>query len=321
MPEPTSAAPDWDHVPFDVGCARCGHDLRGLTDPVCPACELAFLWDVAVPIEHLTCATCGYLLCGLTTTRCPECGKMFTWESALAEYYRRQRPIFEYNWRQSPVQSVLRSFDLATRPRRLWRTIEIHDPPRLGPLLFLATTSMVVLLVTWAGLEGLLQWSFNRTYGINPIPTHLQLPTYVIGALADPVRYKLGVVTLTWAIACLMALMVYRQSMRACRLRTIHVLRVWVYSVALLLPLAPLFRYVFAFVRMKIGTWWQFPLETVAIAIFVGFVSWSIRCGYRNYLRMPHGLAVAITTQVLALLATLTIFFAVPYWLRRAGMM
>ncbi len=54
--------PDWDHVPFDVGCARCGHDLRGLTDPRCPACQLEFDWADAVPIEQLTSETCGYHL-------------------------------------------------------------------------------------------------------------------------------------------------------------------------------------------------------------------------------------------------------------------
>ena len=54
MPETSTVqAPNWDLVPFDVACARCGHDLRGLTDPVCPACKLEFDWSVAVPIEHL----------------------------------------------------------------------------------------------------------------------------------------------------------------------------------------------------------------------------------------------------------------------------
>ena len=316
-----AAAPNWDRVPFDVACARCGHDLRGLTDPVCPACNLSFDWDVAVPIEHLTCATCGYHLCGLTENRCPECGEAFTWESALAEHYRRLKPLFEYNWRQSPVRSVLRSFDLATRPRRLWRTIDMHDPPRPGPLLFLAMTSMVVMLVAGAGLEGLLAWSFGRTYGIGWIPTHAQLPAYVMEAIATPASYTLGVVTMSWAVACLMALMVYRQSMRACRVRIVHVLRVWVYSLALLLPLTPLFRYVLGFIGVKIGPWRQTPFEPVAIVVFVGFVSWSIQCGYRNYLRMPHGPAVAIATQVIALLTTVTIFWGVPYWLGRLGLM
>ena len=69
-----SSAPDWDHVPFDVGCARCGHDLRGRSDPICPACGLTFDWADAVPIERLTCAHCNYHLYGLQEKRCPECG-------------------------------------------------------------------------------------------------------------------------------------------------------------------------------------------------------------------------------------------------------
>ena len=87
--EPASPPPNWDNVPFDVSCARCGHDIRGLTEPMCPACELEFDWAQAVPIEQLTCERCGYHLYGLRDTRCPECGRPFTWEEALTEYYRR----------------------------------------------------------------------------------------------------------------------------------------------------------------------------------------------------------------------------------------
>ena len=99
-----STGPDWDLVRFDVPCARCGHDLRGLTDPVCPACKLEFDWSVAVPVEHLTCEKCDYHLFGLTETRCPECGTRFTWNEALDAYRRRQKPLFEYRWRKKPVR-------------------------------------------------------------------------------------------------------------------------------------------------------------------------------------------------------------------------
>ena len=71
---PEITGPNWDLVPFDVGCARCGHDLRSLTEPVCPQCKLEFDWAEAVPIESLVCDQCGYHLYGLSKTRCPECG-------------------------------------------------------------------------------------------------------------------------------------------------------------------------------------------------------------------------------------------------------
>ena len=48
-----SAPPDWDFVPFDVACARCGHDLRGQSEPKCPACELTFDWSEAVHVPAI----------------------------------------------------------------------------------------------------------------------------------------------------------------------------------------------------------------------------------------------------------------------------
>ena len=74
-----ASVPDWEDVPFEVGCARCGRDLRGLEEPVCPQCGLDFDWSDAVPIEQLTCLSCGYHLYGLRETRCPECGEWFHW--------------------------------------------------------------------------------------------------------------------------------------------------------------------------------------------------------------------------------------------------
>ncbi len=71
---PTTDAPDWGKVPFDVACARCGEDLRGQTEPKCSACALVFDWADAVPLEELLCEGCGYHLYGLSETRCPEMG-------------------------------------------------------------------------------------------------------------------------------------------------------------------------------------------------------------------------------------------------------
>jgi len=44
----------------------------------------------------------------------------------------------------------------------------------------------------------------------------------------------------------------------------------------------------------------------LAIALWL-FAIWSLRCGYRSYLRMRHSAAVAITSQIIALLAALVV--------------
>ena len=129
-PSPTPAI-DWNLVHFEVGCARCGHELRGLTDPKCPACSLEFDWADAVPLERLTCAKCGYHLYGLQETRCPECGEAFAWSDALAAYHRNRQPYFEFHWRKRPVRSFLVSWWSACRPKRFWKRVRLHDnaPP------------------------------------------------------------------------------------------------------------------------------------------------------------------------------------------------
>ncbi|MCH8243366.1 MAG: hypothetical protein IH897_12275, partial [Planctomycetes bacterium] len=139
MPETTTVhAPNWDLVPFDVPCPRCGHDLRGQTEPVCPACKLEFDWSVAVPIEELTCEKCHYHLFGLAETRCPECGERFTWKKALAAYERRRHLLFEYRWRDQPFRSLIRTAYLTLRPRLLWRQLDMHDRPQIGPSVVMA---------------------------------------------------------------------------------------------------------------------------------------------------------------------------------------
>ncbi len=130
-----SAAPNWELVHFDVACARCGQDLRGLSEPKCPACALEFQWADAVPLEELTCGKCGYHLYGLHETRCPECGVAFTWKDALQAYHRRRKPLFEYRWRTEPIRSLIRTWWLALRPRRLWRYVDLEDPPNVAALL------------------------------------------------------------------------------------------------------------------------------------------------------------------------------------------
>ncbi len=148
-----SPAPNWAHVPFDVGCGRCGHDLRGLTESTCPACGLAFDWSKAVPIEQLTCPSCDYHLYGLQDTRCPECGEGFTWDAVLTTYHERRLPFFEYRWRDRPFRSLISTWFHALRPGKFWRSMDIHDPPRVGPLLMVPVLALCGFLLMLIAAE------------------------------------------------------------------------------------------------------------------------------------------------------------------------
>jgi len=346
-PKRASTPPDWGRVHFPLGCARCGHDLRGLSDPQCPACGLDFDWHDAAPLEELTCRTCGYHLFGLSEARCPECGEGFVWSERLDDHRRRSKPLFEYHyrWRDRPIRTLIRNWRLAMRPWKLWRTIDIHDPPSTRGLLYLLAvfvavfvfcfqilavlTNFVYLLVWWfapQGRAGLpVWWGVGRMrlsdYAEVVLGGYGQLPGSRTSWTSAPWALGFGwwyasylVVLAAWAVAGFGALLLLRQSMAQCRVRNGHVLRALVYS---MLPLAPAqIAWGLALFLIDLGrlltpgfnSLWHFagPLLQAAPMLVVPWTVMSIALAYRLYIQMRHAWAVAITTQGIALLVALT---------------
>lgn len=324
----SGTGPDWQLVHFDVGCARCGHDLRGLIDPTCPACSLEFDWSEAVPVEALICDVCKYHLYGLLETRCPECGTAFTWEGALEAHHRRKHPLFEYQCRRRPIRSFLTSCFSALRPAKLWRRVDIHDRPPVNALLLMALVSIVVTAVLTATLSAVftcvdLWWGPRMAWYPN-----------VRAGLVMQLVWERAVSTLLpstcffagWLASSFAALMIFRQSMRRYRVRTQHVVRVWSYAVVMVLPLTTVVLWGIPILRLLLhvrgrnvsrvfvygNSWWGLAmplmLEILGAALCLFLVVRSIRHGYGSYLRMPHGWAVAIASQVIAVLAVFTVF-------------
>ncbi len=315
---PGSPAPDWDLVPFDVGCARCGQDLRGLTEPVCPACELEFDWATAVPIEELTCRECDYHLFGLKDARCPECGTEFTWSEVLVDYHRRRKPLFEYRWRSQPIRSLGASWGLALRPWTLWRKVDLHDPPAVKPLAALAAIAAVVFALIVPGIalataSGLARLSelIAASGGISPgslwaPELTLALPWVCFTEEHAAIVAHFGV----WIAASFAALLVFQQSMAHCRVRTAHVFRVCVYAL-LAVPVGETLLILLMFTIDLGGTifGWRWPmwlsivLSCVMLAVVLSTFLWvfmSIALGYRLYLRMSHAWYVAFAAQIIA---------------------
>ena len=311
---PEITGPDWDLVPFEVGCARCGHDLRGLTEPVCPACKLEFDWAEAVPIEKLVCDRCGYHLYGLSKTRCPECGTAFTWKEALATYHRNKNPLFEYQWRNRPIRSLLTTWLKTLRPRKFWQSVPIHDPPRVWPLVFGVVAGCVLLTVMIVLLASLESWLWQSRQWIKTTPGAARNYTWILRpdlallpmafstTLFDPITYSFLKPLLLWLLTSFLALLVFPQSMRACRVRISQVIRVWAYAVPAIVPLTIALAFGASYVATFVGDWP--PAMDAACATFVVLVAmWSLRCGYRLYLKMPHSAAIAVASQVIAILS------------------
>jgi len=314
----TTEAPDWDKVPFDVSCARCGADLRGQTEPRCPQCQLEFKWSEAVPIEQLTCAQCHYHLYGLTSERCPECGRWVDWQEALARYHRTRLPYFEYRWRDRPVRSLIGTWWRALRPRHLWCNFNLHDPPAPGPLLVMV---LLFVLAAWcvdvflgAATVTLREMGIYRSWG-RPI-AGAQIPDLLLQAFGAQVSSQLlwrGTLTyVIWLVTGLGSLLIFQESMRRFRVRQVQVLRVWAYSIPVVFPVVygavSAYAVIVAWVAQPWSRWSDDRiLVAVALVMILVFPIWSLRCGYRHYLRMRHAAVVALSSQIIALLATFAI--------------
>jgi len=324
----SGAPPDWSLVTFPVGCARCGHDLRELNEPECPACKLRFDWADAAPIEHMKCPGCGYRLLGLPENRCPECGRRFDWNVLLLTHRHRNRALFEHRWRDRLVRSLIGTWWRTFRPREFWSGIDIHDPPQVGPL---AALNLIAAAVFWAALPVLVllvkfvwptSWQAPQWFGggYNRLATGSYNPVWdlVAYALTASTRSPLFAGTarywLFWWGLSFAALLVFRQSMRRCRIRLVHVWRVCVYGVFLPSCAVP----VVACLLRGISDWaqpytpalWCACCESLVIVACLVHVTRSLYWAYARYLGMPHAWAVALASQVIAVLASVTLAVA-----------
>ncbi len=296
-----SPPPDWARVPFAVRCARCGADLKGRSEPTCPACGLEFDWADAVPIEELTCLHCDYHLYGLEKPRCPECGEWFAWEEVLHAYRTRSKPFFEYQWRSRPVRSFARSWMAALRPRKFWSEVELHDPVQVRPLIAMVFIGVVLFAASMVVSSAMVEWLEQRTWlwAPQPKPSVAQIPLYLLHSMTDPSVYTITATAAVWIASSLAALMILRQSMRRCRVRNAHVLRVWAYSTTLMAPTLVVAVFGFRTVGMLSS-----DVDPVIALIIIALTSWSLYSGYRRYIRMPHSLGVVIASQTIAVLTT-----------------
>ncbi len=303
-----SPPPDWDNVPFDVGCARCGHDLRGLSESTCPACNLEFDWADAVPIEQLICLQCGYHLYGLRETRCPECGESFTWDEVLRTYRSILKAPFEYRWRDQPVRSFVQTWSRALRPAKLWKGIDIHDPPQIAPLFLMTVVMLAAITFAYTIMHGIDTWLRQSGWiryqgGWVRSALFAELPKYLLRASRGPNVYNILAPVLFWISASFLALMVFPQSMRLCKVRTAQILRVWAYALLPVVPIACVIGLAYAWVIHWRGSWSPMPVGSLLVLFVLAHATWSLRCGYKTYLRMPHGMGIAVASQIIAVLA------------------
>jgi hypothetical protein len=315
-PAPETDSPPWHLIHFDVHCARCGHDLRGQADPVCPACKLEFSWTDAAPLEKLTCGKCSYHLYGLMDSRCPECGTRVNWDEALLRYRTAQKPLFEYRWRDRPIRSFFRTWFLALRPKHFWQSIDMHDTPQVRPLLLWAAMLLFLAGAAFPLMIGLMEVQRIILQSTPSIPRWSEM----LSIAFDKYFYwqawmPLGFLFWWWFVS-FCALMIFRQSMRIYNVRTAHVIRICSAALTPAIPLALVFLYLYfsllLYLESTIGLFprnrWLFNAGPLLALLFLVHVIWSLRNGYLIYAKIPHALGVAIASQVIAGLVMLISF-------------
>jgi len=203
---------DWDSITDDVFCPLCDYNLRGLIEP-----------------------------------RCPECGSRYEWDDLLDPRRRKHPYLFEHhpemNW-----TSFWRTARGGLRPFKFWRSLHPVQPSdgRRLVLYALIILSALYLLLTIgvfaSGVRGnyqqnmyMVQFSTRDVAKLSILNLSLQntLSMY-LQFLAGPYRLTAYLI-IGWPILTLVTLMIFGESMRRAKVKTIHVLRCVVYSGDMLL--------------------------------------------------------------------------------------
>ena len=230
----------------------------------------------------------------------------------LDDHHRRQKPLFEYRWREEPIRSLVRTWWLTLRPGKLWRLIDIHDRPRVGPLLVILIVAIIAIAVVGIVASfievAIAYWRFAREMAARgrSVPSlGGMLPSVAQLASNNRLLFEFVRIVGVWGFFTFASLLVFQQSLRRCRVRTVHVFRVCVYAVIGVAPLAAAVFFTTGAVLRGFEIYWLgAQIATVALALVVGFGAWSVGLGYRRYIRMPHSVSVVIAAQVMAILAS-----------------
>ncbi len=304
--------PDWDRIPFDVHCSRCGEDLRGRSDPTCPACKLSFEWSDVAPIEQLKCLHCDYHLYGLSETRCPECGENFSWDAVLADYYRRQKPLFEYRWRERPIKSFFSTWLRAMRPKKFWSKLDIHDPPQPTAIGVMVFSMVVVFFLCFVCMSTLSMWFWQGTWywQTGRIGTGIwfsMLPQLFMDSINSSDLFSTMLTLIVWIVMSFVSLLVFQQSMKRYKVLTVQVFRVWAYSMPIFPILVCTITFLITYWMIITNSWYYTEVDFLAgMVMFISAIR-ALQIAYRDYLKMDHSLGVAIASQTIAILSTLTI--------------
>ncbi|MCH7793344.1 MAG: hypothetical protein IID31_13820, partial [Planctomycetes bacterium] len=290
-------------------CPRCGYDLSGIVAS----------WKDACPLTGI----------------CSECGLEFQWRYLLDPRFKIKPWFFEHALR-SHARSFLYTLWRAVRPWSFWSWVRLEDeislyrlgifaclsPPLLGAatLLVMVPIAFVCGAVIWLDSNWVSPWDF------------------VMGTLfAHSWRYDMEILLplLGLMVSTAIApgiLMLFGDSMKLARVRRVHLLRVWVYS----LVCVPWAYCILGFSSMydwnagRSSNWWSSPFFGVdlflgrprptllpAAGLALVIQMFVIRRAVASYLRLPSAWGVAFSVAVITALLTAVLAVLSMLWVYR----
>lgn len=284
-PAPTAEAlltptgePRWDDIDFDLPCARCGYELRLLTQP-----------------------------------RCPECGLTFAWLEVLAKRLGHSAHdwLFEAQWGQRPLRSFVTTLWRSLRPRRFWRAIPLAEPVHAAALLLFLFLAWLIVWTTAHAIvlaAGWLVYYVSTTTAAGSRSFDLRILGILLRARAEeyfaaldlrqsaPTRMVMGG-WLCFHAVIVLTMLSLRQTLGRCRIRALQLLRLAVYafcgSTTWVAPVQV--------VAIVLAAWLEGPArqgKSVAVMLGVPLVGAVLEAlwlaiGWRGYLQLPRGWLVA----------------------------
>ena len=304
--EPTAAtsSPDWNMIQEDILCPLCEYDLRMLTEP-----------------------------------RCPECGYRFEWPDVLDPSRRLHRYLFEHhperNW-----WSFWKTALGGLRPRKFWASLQPAQPSSVKRLILYWGLIVGVMLFGLGGQFGRAVINTQKDFvayratsaayfksasqwKTTVLAQHGSIQAYLDSQYPEPpdIRFFLLVLSydhffrtflpglvgyLLWPWLTILALLVFRWSMRSAKVKTAHVLRCVIYSfdIGIWIGLTVLVATGAVFVATSSAVL-ILPLQpglAVLCLLMGGHAVYRLWTAYRKYLKFSHPFLTILASQAMVFL-------------------
>ncbi len=301
--EPTSGAapPDWSAIQEDILCPLCEYDLRMLAEPRCPECGYRFDWpDVLDPSRRLH----RYLF-----EHHPERNWWSFWKTALGglrprKFWASLQPVQPSSVKRLllywglivgvmlfglAVQFIRASIDVNSLIQRERTLLQIVPTPR-GYGYWKER-----LLEKYGSMEAALDAEYPEPPDLRFFLTVLSYDRFFRTFLPALVGYLL------WSWLTILALLVFRWSMKSAKVKTAHVIRCVIYSfdIGIWIGLTVLVATGAVYVATSSAVL-ILPLEpglAILCLLLAGHAVYRLWTAYRKYLKFSHPFLTILASQ------------------------